>query len=88
MDICLADHHGKFASRQRFDGERFLNWVYKVMNSWGGLPISVMVASTSMNDAVTVRAHRGYRQAAEMHGHPDVTRCVLDNPHKVRFLLD
>ena len=65
-DICLADHHGKYASRQRLDGERFLTWVYRCMNSWGGIPISVFVETTSMRDPITVRAHNGYREAARV----------------------
>ena len=82
MDICFADHHGKYGSRQRLDGERFLNWVYKCMNSWGGFPISVFVEGTSMSDPTTVRAHDGYLQAAERHGHAPTYHAVLDNPHK------
>ena len=86
MDICLADHHGKYASRMQQDGERFLNWIYKCMNSWGGLPISVFVETTSMYDATTVRAHDGYNQAKQKFGHEDTYLCVLDNPHKVTSL--
>ena len=52
------------------------------MNSWGGIPISVFVETTSMRDPITVRAHNGYREAARVHGHEPPYHNVVDNPHK------
>ena len=41
MDSAAADHHCKFAFRMRCNGDRSCVNVYKVMNSWGGLVISI-----------------------------------------------
>ena len=82
LDIVQTDHHCKYSSRLMHDGERALPNVYKAMNSWGGLPISVFTETTSYSDATLVRAHDNLRAAAERHGIEPPTYAVLDNPHK------
>ena len=64
FDIALTDHHGKYSSRMMQSGDRLLPWWLKGMNSWGGLPMSVAVQSTSYNDITAVRAFDNYNEAA------------------------
>ena len=80
MDICAADHHGKRAYRVTVNGKRMQYWVYKVMNSWGGFPISVICASTSYDDPSLRRAHKMYEIVRAELKHPEVEYVVCDNP--------
>ena len=82
LDTVQSDHHCKYSSRLQHDGERMLSNVYKCMNSWGGIAISVFTETTSYGDATLVRAHDGMHRAAERHGHTPPYYGVLDNPYK------
>ena len=78
LDSVLSDHHCKYSSRLMHDGDRTLPNVYKAMNSWGGLAISVFTETTSYNDATLVRAHNNCRTAAETHSHAAPDYAVPD----------
>ena len=85
LDTCVqSDHHCKMTSRTQHQGERVLPNVYKAMNSWGGIAISVAVETTSYNDPTLIRAHDAERAARERRWLPAPTYAVLDNPHKDR----
>ena len=72
----------RYSSRLQSDGERLLPNVYKAMNSWGGVGVSVFTETTSYNDPTLVRAHDAERKCREQFGHEDIQYTVVDNPHK------
>ena len=82
LDVVKSDHHCKYSSRLRENGDRTLNNVCKAMNSFGGIAVSVFTETTSYGDPTVMRAFDNCRAAAKRHGHPDPHYAVLDNPHK------
>ena len=83
LDVVKSDHHCKYSSRLRADGEKgLLPNVLKVMNKWGGVAGCVFTETTSYNDPSAVRMFDNLREAAKRHGHPEPHYAVLDNPHK------
>ena len=82
LDVVKSDHHCKYSSRLRENGDRTLNNVFKAMNSFGGIAVSVFTETTSYGDPTLMRAFDNCRAAAKRYGHPDPHYAVLDNPHK------
>jgi hypothetical protein len=83
LDVVKSDHHCKYSSRLRADGEKgLLPNVLKVMNEWGGVAGCVFTETTSYNDPSAVRMFANLREAADRHGHPKPHYAVLDNPHR------
>ena len=85
LKTCASDHHMKYSGRVLQPGSSRQRdapiFIYKAQNTQNGsFPVSVFTHSTSCDDVTLQRAHDGYNQAKDRHGHPDTTYAVNDFP--------